>query len=394
MHSIPKRFHFLDALRGLASLVLVCFHWRHFWITDTGAASTEPITSAWFPFYDSLLVFYEYGWVGVDLFFTLSGFIFYWKYSESIAKRETKPREFFILRFSRLYPLHALTLIAVAFLQYLIIQKSPNYFTYGYNDAYHFILNILFAAKWGLEEGFSFNGPIWSVSVEVLMYLLFFYVCLMGLVKKRYLFAIALIGGLLSLPSPYFPLGRGLWSFFLGGLTFYAYQWILEKEKFKVLLKIFLCVLPILCVLAVVEIKSNLVFWMVVNIYGVALNLFGNSELLGSLFVDPGFAAFSLRKMIFTGVLFPVMVITLALLDTRKGEWGSKISFIGNLSYSSYLLHFPLQIVFVLWLGNNAQLFSRPSVFLSYFFILIVLSLASFKYFERPVQNAIRRKFL
>ena len=66
----------------------------------------------------------------------------------------------------------------------------------------------------------------------------------------------------------------------------------------------------------------------------------------------------------------------------------------GNMSYSSYLLHFPLQIAFVLLFGNDLRLYSLPATFLVFFFVLIVLSLASHKYFERPVQNAIRRKFL
>jgi len=387
MHSIPKRFHCLDTLRGLAALILICYHWRHFWISNTGVPSTDPFPYSWFPFNNGFFVFYNYGWIGVDLFFTLSGFVFYWKYADSISRREIKPQEFFILRFSRLYPLHVLTLMLVACLQYLVIQKSSTYFTYEYNDTYHFFLNVLFAAQWGLEDGFSFNGPIWSVSIEALMYLLFFYACLLGVVKKRYLLSVALIGACLTLPSPYFPLARGLWSFFLGGLVFYGYQWTLEAGKFKLFLRIFIWVLPILCVLAVVEIYSNLSLVMFQK-------LFGNDRVWGNPIITQEFAAFQLRKMAFTGILFPVMIYTLALVDTQASKLGSKISFIGNLSYSSYLLHFPLQLVFVLWLGNDAQSYSHPSVFLSYFSILVVISFASFKYFEKPVQNAIRRKFL
>lgn len=387
MFTIPQRFHLLDTLRGLAALILVCFHWRHFWISNTGAVIPGSIPASWFPFDKALYVFYSYGWIGVDLFFTLSGFVFYWKYAESISRREIKPREFFILRFSRLYPLHFITLISVAGLQYLYIQKSSTYFTYTHNDIYHFFLNILLAAKWGLEDGFSFNGPIWSVSIEVLMYLLFFYVCLLGKAKKRYLVLMVLIGGCLTLPSPYFPLARGLWSFFLGGLVFYLYQWTLEKGKFNLFLRIFLCLLPVLSVFAVVEIYSNMS-------YVILERFFGNVGVGGKSMVNLKLAAFNLRKMAFTGILFPVMIYTLALLDTQSGKLGSNISFVGNLGYSSYLLHFPLQLVFVLWFGNNAQLFSSSSIFLIYFFMLILLSLASYKYFERPVQNAIRRRFL
>ena len=272
-------------------------------------------------------------------------------------------------------------------LQYLVIQVSSTYFTYKYNDTYHFVLHVLLATRWGLEDGFAFNAPIWSVSIEVLMYLLFFYVCLMGMVKKRYLIVMALIGGFLILPSPDSPLSRGLWSFFIGGLVFHGYRWTLEQGKLKLFLRIFLCVLPVLCVLAVMEVYSDL-FSMTLR------KLFGEGLLLENPRIGQKFVALRLRQMTFTGILFPVMIYTLALLDTQGGKLGSRVSFVGDLSYSSYLLHFPLQLVFVLWIGNNATLFSQTSVFLSYFLILITLSLASHKYFERPVQNAIRRKFL
>lgn len=387
MFSIPKRFHFLDALRGLAAFIVICFHWRHFWISNTGAALPGPIPSPWFPYYGSLYIFYDYGWVGVYLFFTLSGFVFYWKYAESISRREVKSREFFILRFSRLYPLHVLTLILVAGLQYGVIQKSSTYFTYAHNDIYHFFLNIILAAKWGLEDGFSYNGPIWSVSLEVLVYVIFFYFCLLGLVKKRFLFLMVFVGGCFILFSIHFPLARGLWSFFLGGLVFHGYQWTLEQGKLNSFSRICLWALPVLCVLVVMETYLNLFSEMLQN-------LFGKDRTGKILMADLGLSAFNLKKIAWTGILFPAIIYTLALLDTQSDKLGSKISFLGNLSYSSYLLHFPLQLVFVLLLGNNVQLFSLSTVFLSFFLILIVLSFISYRYFERPVQNAIRGKFL
>jgi peptidoglycan/LPS O-acetylase OafA/YrhL len=43
-----------------------------------------------------------------------------------------------------------------------------------YNDFYHFFLNIFLISFWGIEKGFSFNTPIWSVSIEILAYIIFF----------------------------------------------------------------------------------------------------------------------------------------------------------------------------------------------------------------------------
>ena len=385
MYSIPKRFHFLDVLRGLAALTVVCYHWNHFWISIMGGQSVPP--KFWIPFYKQLFVFYDYGAFGVDFFFTLSGFVFYWKYSQAISRQEITPVKFFLLRLSRLYPLHILMLLIVAVLQYLYFQRYSNFFIYQLNDLYHFALNFIFANMSGLERGPSFNGPTWSISIEMQLYLIFFCLCFFGATKKRYLVLMALMGAGLSLPPLMLYHGAGLWSFFVGGLVFYGYQWTIENGKIKSLLTAFLLILPILIVLLVVEIRSNFYFTFLQS-------FFGDSLPWDQLELGKGLTAYALRKMVITGVLFPAIIYTFALLDTLPNNVGLRISFIGNMSYSSYLLHFPLQIVFILLLGDDILLYSLPSIFLIFFFVLVVLSLASYKYFELPMQNAIRRKFL
>ena len=385
MHSIPKRFHLLDASRGFAALAVVCFHWIHFWISATDGKSVAPVL--WFPFYNELFVFYNYGEFGVYFFFTLSGFVFYWKYGQSVSSKQITPGKFFLLRFSRLYPLYALTLILVAGLQYLYFQRYSNYFIYQFNDLYHFFLSATFANMSGLENGSSFNGPAWSISIEVQLYLLFFCLCFFGVNKKRYMVLIALLGGGLSLfPSTFFH-GGGLWSFFIGGLVFYGYQWTVDNGKSKLFLTVFLLILPVLTALLVAEILSNYYFTLLQK-------YFGDSLLWDILQLGQGRAPYFLGKMLVTGVFFPIIIFTFAIIDTRANKIGSRISFIGNMGYSSYLLHFPLQMVFVLLLGNDLSLYSLTGSFLVFFFVLVVLSLASYQYFERPVQNAIRRKFL
>ena len=89
----------------------------------------------------------------MDLFFALSGFIFFWLYAEAITERRVSAREFFVLRFSRLYPLHLATLLAVAAEQTLFLHLTGRYFVYGGNDGYHFLLNLGMASSWGFERG-------------------------------------------------------------------------------------------------------------------------------------------------------------------------------------------------------------------------------------------------
>ena len=167
----PARLHSLDALRGIAAIAVVIYHWRSFW--HSGFINPE-FHEAKFPFYGLFSVVYEWGWLSVDIFFCLSGFIFYWLYSEAVRTRKVEAREFALLRFSRLYPLHFVTLIVCAIALPVHEHVTGTFLGYPFDDVYHFILQLAMASSWGLEFGHSFNNPIWSVSVEVLLYGLFF----------------------------------------------------------------------------------------------------------------------------------------------------------------------------------------------------------------------------
>src|SRR4029079_17390044 len=98
-----------------------------------------------------------------------------------------------------------------------------------------------------------------------------------------------------------------------------------------------------------------------------------------------------------TVVLFPITILSLALLDQKLKFSAKGLSFLGEISYSSYLLHFPLQLAFVLVadaIGLQAKFFSSGIAFALYFAILLSLSIASFRYIERPAQQLLRRKWL
>src|SRR5262245_41246111 len=136
------RLHSLDALRGVAALSVVLWHWQHFFSSGTELAADFAREAQ--PLYEVFRLFYRYGDMAVDLFFSLSGFIFFWLYAETIAARRLAPREFFVLRFSRLYPLHLVTLLLVAIGQAFYTGINGHGFIYPLNDAWHFTPNLFF----------------------------------------------------------------------------------------------------------------------------------------------------------------------------------------------------------------------------------------------------------
>lgn len=304
------------------------------------------------------------------MFFSLSGFIFYWLYAAQIAERNLSIKEFSLFRFSRLYPLHLLTLLLVAIGQILFGHVAKTYFVFPFNDRFHFILNLFFASAWGLEKGGSFNGPSWSVSIEIILYALFYALCRMLPVRMPVLLLVSMLGFIIS-RSVNQQLGRGLISFFLGGCVYLIYQQIISRGLIQQSLKTLRRLFVPLWILAIVAIFDK---WDL------------NVAFLGHLMTIYAVA-----------ILFPVTILTLSLLETQRGSFGKRLSGLGNISYSSYLLHFPLQLFMVTIttsFGMSRSVFYSPYSLMFFLAILFALSYASYFYFERPLQDFIRRRWL
>jgi len=379
-NQLPKHLYSLDIVRGLAALVVVLWHWQHLLYVG-GVSSAYRMEDQ--PFYSALSIFYHDGWRAVDFFFSLSGFVFFWLYAESVASKRISGFSFFVMRFSRLYPLHAATFLFVLIAQFFIQSRFGSFFVYENNGLYQAILSLFMATSWVAAHGYSFNGPIWSVSVEVILYIVFFAVCL--IFKRRYfLSAICAVIGLL-VNEVDAEIGRGLFSFFIGAIAFLAYSKIAECRFEKILTCIVTVITVFLWVGVAIEYRCSF--------FSVAL-----SEILSQV-VPASFQTripgiiYRVYQVVLGGFVFPCSIIALALLETWVGGIGKKLSFIGNLSYSSYLLHFPLQILFFVisvCLGIDPEFFYSGYSILLFFSILVPVCLASYHYFEVPMQRFIR----
>src|SRR6266481_2914302 len=211
-----KRLTSLDALRGVAALSVVAWHWQHF--SALGGGRQGGWTREMQPFFWLLKPLYVQGWAAVDLFFVLSGFVFFWLYGEAIRERATGAWRFALLRVSRLYPLHFAMLIAVAALQFFFFRACGRFFVYQGNGAAHFAAHLFMMQSWWPNSPQSFDGPTWSVSIEMLLYVMFFIACRAGLKRGPHCLMLALVGGLVLLHDEH--IGRGIIGFFMGGFAF------------------------------------------------------------------------------------------------------------------------------------------------------------------------------
>lgn len=367
---LPQRFHLLDALRGVAALAVVCFHWQNLLVK--GDVELAGYAGRDLPFQDTLQMFYQHGFLAVDLFFSLSGFIFFCFYADKVTRGRVSSVQFFVLRFSRLYPLYLVTLLVAAGAQALYLRAHGHHMAYWHNDIYHLALHLPLLSSVGLEKGLGFNGPAWSISVEAVLYLAFFLVCRAGRTRPWVLLLISAFGFFL-LSRLYLPLGRGIGSFFMGGLVFVIYRRLLMSPHHATVGGV---VLGIVTVMWVVIWLAHLNAW---SFQGIPI-------------VGRGVHRFP------TLVLFPLTVLALALAESWCTTGAARaLSWLGDVSYSSYLWHFPLQLIFALVVtgfGVSTEVFKSGAALLLFMAVLLLLSWASHRLLEMPAQDALRRRWL
>jgi peptidoglycan/LPS O-acetylase OafA/YrhL len=344
----------LEALRFLTAFAILVYHYRHFaFIAD------EPVDLVphRLPLYGLLQPLHDSGAFGVWIFWCISGFIFFWKYRDPVAERSVGGWKFFVLRFSRLYPLHLVTLLIVALLQPVYFSLRGCFFVYQDNDLSHLLAQLFMASNWNIVYGESFNGPIWSISVEVLVYLVFFLVLL---VTRSWRLNVAVIAACLGVT--YMLASSQVTSclalFYVGGLAAMARKSV-AAAPFRPVIEAGAWVAALIIPLAVVSLAGD-------QLDRIDLPLFLTCT--------------------------PILLFCLSREILVPAPLQKAIEAAGNMTYSSYLLHFPLQLVVVIGfavMGWQIPLYDAK-FFAAYLAATLLLSYLAYRHFEAPAQNIIR----
>lgn len=310
------RVHQIDALRGLAALLVAAVFHIHYLVGPAVTLCALP-GFAWL---------HDNGWTLVDLFFVISGFIFAEIYLDD-GHLKGSFGDFAIARIARLYPLHLVTLLAMLTIA-IAGWRNPEVAL----DPRHFALNLLMLQDSGLNDGMSFNFPSWSISVEVFCYVLFAIAARLRCLPLVSALLIAL--GLYLTVGPDKSadhIGRGLVGFFAGYMLH--------------------------------QLRPRLPAWLLTATVIVSLSVTAP--------INPG--AF------YSFTLWPAIIL-LTLKTRLRMQW------LGDRSYSIYMVHAPLFALGFLLLGPAPMAWQLP-VMIAGICAVLVLSDLSYRRLESPARR-------
>ena len=149
-----EKYHNINLLRAFAALAVVAYH-----VIEHGTWTTFPT--------EGPLTVFRIGWLGVDLFFGISGFVI--AYSALLLYRKAPAAfagAYWRRRLSRILPLYLLTLVLwIAFVW-------PSFFGMATRDwAWHLFTHLAFIHSFWTDTHGSIDGPNWSLAIEMQFYL-------------------------------------------------------------------------------------------------------------------------------------------------------------------------------------------------------------------------------
>lgn len=344
---ITRHYVALDVLRGLAACAVLIVHYRHFFMNEPGALLSEAQIQQ-MPFQPWLALVYDHGHLAVQLFWLISGFVFAAAYVGRVATGS----DFAVARIARLYPLHWLTLFIVALLQLVSVHFTGGPQIYAHNSALDFVGQLFMASNWHGFPVSSFNFPIWSVSMEIVIYALF-WITLPLINQHR---AKAIIATVIIAATCNWIVRDSGQLLFQCALFFFSgvfCQHLLQKFGHK---------------------------------YAAALGLGAVAALVGL------FSSGTLALLLWCAAIVMIFVT----MDAGKmGRAASKLQWLGDSAYGIYLWHIPVQIIILLMLdasGTAKTLASQPWFFLMFLGLVLAIARLSFVYFEMPARQWVKDK--
>ena len=346
-----KHFEILDGLRGLAAIAVVIFHFMEIAITDYSKN------------------FIGHGYLAVDFFFCLSGFVI--AYAYDAKAKDVGITQFFKLRLIRLHPLVIIGSV-LGLLTFILDPFVSLYPVYGFGKTALLFLSSLFLIPYPIVEErffnlFNLNAPSWSLFWEYIANI--FYIFLLYKIGKKYLLILTLIAaGLLFYVATkttnlsggwggttFWDGGARVFYSFLAGMLVYRFNWIIKN-------KLGFIGVSILLLLAFLMPYSNEYNWI--------------------------------TEPIIVLIYFPLLV-ALGAGTTLTSSFEKLCKLSGEISYPLYMTHYPFLWIFLTYVTTTKPDMSLLKLIIPVSVILLVVfAYLVMVFLDIPLRNYLKNKWL
>jgi peptidoglycan/LPS O-acetylase OafA/YrhL len=361
---MKPHYPILDGLRGVAALVVVAFH-----VCEANSTS-------------HLDLMINHGYLAVDFFFLLSGFVVGYAYDDRWHKLTLK--SFFTRRLVRLQPMVILgAIIGAVFFYY---QKSAYWPIISEVPVWKMVLIMFLGVLMipigpsmdirGWKETYPLNGPAWSLFFEYIANILY----ALGL-RKLSKSALSVLVVISAIAVIYLTVA-GPTGDVIGG-------WSLESEQLQIgftrmMFPFFAGLL--LCRTAKLTKVKNAFFWcslllvtvLAIPRIGGADNLWMNGiyESVAIIFVFP-------------------LIVYLGASGHKLGRLSSSVcKFLCDISYPIYITHYPIIYTYTAWVQDHKIPFREalPTGVLVWV-SSVALAYICLKFYDEPVRNWLGKRF-
>ncbi|MDO4164173.1 MAG: acyltransferase [Bacteroides sp.] len=372
------RYEILDGLRGVAAMLVVAYHLLE---TYYHGGPSQPL---------------NHGYLAVDFFFVLSGFVIGYAYDDRWDRMSTWG--FIKRRLIRLHPMVVFGSFIGALLFYFgtcssfpLIDDTPWYVVVGLMFWAFTLIPIPASMDIrGWAETNPLNGPAWSLQWEYvanLLYALF--------IRRFSKVVLAVCVVLFAVLTIILCLNIDVFGF-LEARSYAAYTviggWSLTPDQLQIgltrLLYPFFCGLLLSRMDKLIKVKGG--FWwcslLIVIVLGMpwmGLGVEGDDRWTNGLY-----------EAVCVLILFPLIVAIGAGSSVKGSKTEAINKFLGDISFPLYITHFPLVYMQMSWVDSHKEAPLATHVFVSVciFLLAILQAYASYRLYDVPVREWLKKK--
>jgi peptidoglycan/LPS O-acetylase OafA/YrhL len=340
----------LTSIRGVAAWWVVLYHFQDE-IHRAGGDFSLGIVS--------------HGYLAVDLFFILSGFVIGLNYAATFRSMDVgQYARFLMIRIARIYPLHIFMLAAFCLNLLAIVLFSTSRSPGDRFGMQYFLLSAGLLQNWGFTDRLAWNPPAWSISTEWAAYLVFpFLACgATNLLRRPAAAAAAAIALLLLLFGGFQVLGPSIGA---------------DIPRLGLLR----------CLL---EFSTGLCLYRFWSMRGGRAAPHAGWALLGAALLGTGYALLPLRDYLIWPAAFALLIYALSCRD----HWWVRLMqapllvAAGEVSYATYLVHYFIKDWMKFLLVGKAVPASLTMA--AYLILTAAASVLLYRFIEVPGRRAVR----